>query len=277
VQINRDVVSDEVFETYRTLFDFDPVPLESSTGNVVESSTWRRERITFRAAYADEDVVAYLFLPVTHEPPYQTVVYFPGAAAMVQKSPDELQMGFIDFLIASGRAVMYPIYWGTYERRSERVRSGTRAVLDRTTYRINDLTRSIDYLETRADIRADLLAYQGFSWGGSLGPRVLALEPRFRTAVLLDGGMSMSRFRPEIQRQHYATRVKTPVLMVNGLHDSTFPVESSQKVLFDLLGTSPEHKKHVILPGGHVVMSLYRNQTIAEVLDWLDTYLGPVK
>ena len=79
-----------------------------------------------------------------------------------------------------------------------------------------------------------------------------------------------------MQRRHYAARVEIPVLMVNGMYDSTFPVESSQKTLFEFLGTPPEHKKHVLFPAGHVVFSLYRNQAIGEILDWLDTYLGPV-
>ena len=173
-----DIVSDEVFESYRTLFEFDPVPLEARVGDVEETTSWRRERITFRAAYADEEVVAYLFLPVAHEPPHQAVVYFPGAAATFQNSPDELQLGIVDFLITSGRAVMYPIYWGTHERRRERVNAATRAAVDRTTFRINDPTRSIDYLVTRDDIQADGLAYFGFSWGGHFGALALALEPR---------------------------------------------------------------------------------------------------
>jgi dienelactone hydrolase len=278
------IASDEVFQTYRALFEFDPVPLDASVAGVEENESWRRERITFRAAYADDEVVAYLFLPVAHQPPYQTVVYFPGASSRRQDSPEELQLRIIDFLITSGRAVMYPIYLRTHERRHEdpfRLDSnpagfGSRALVDYTTTWISDLTRSIDYMMTRDDIRADKLAYFGFSWGGHVGPLALALEPRFAAGVLLDGGLPFTPRRPEIQPRHFAPRVEVPVLMLNGIYDAHFPLETSQKVLFELLGTPPEHKKHVLYESSHVVFVRYRNQAIGEILDWLDTYLGPV-
>jgi hypothetical protein len=62
--------------------------------------------------------------------------------------------------------------------------------------------------------------------------------------------------------------------MLNGSHDHYFPVETSQRPFFRLLGTPLEHKKQVIAEGGHFVP---RNQVIAETLDWLDRYLGPVQ
>jgi dienelactone hydrolase len=139
-----------------------------------------------------------------------------------------------------------------------------------------DLTRSVDVLATRDDIRTDRLAYYGFSWGGRLGPLALAVEPRFAAGVFLDGGLSRYPMRPEVESHHYAARVDVPVLMVNGVHDHIFPLGSSQIPMFDLLGTAPEHKKHVTFPSGHVVLAMYRNQAIGEILDWLDTYLGPV-
>jgi cephalosporin-C deacetylase-like acetyl esterase len=152
----------------------------------------------------------------------------------------------------------------------------SRALVDATIFRVADLIRSVDVLTSRDDIRADRLAYYGFSWGGRLGPLALAVDPRFVTGVLLDGGISRFQVRPEVATHNYAVRVDVPVLMVNGLHDHIFPLESSQKALFELLGTAPEHKRHVTYPGGHVVLALYRNHAIGEILDWLDTYLGPV-
>ena len=65
-----------------------------------------------------------------------------------------------------------------------------------------------------------------------------------------------------------------PVLMMNGRYDHYFPVETSQRPMFRLLGTPPQHKRWVISEGGHIVP---RAQLITEALDWLDRYLGPVK
>jgi hypothetical protein len=62
--------------------------------------------------------------------------------------------------------------------------------------------------------------------------------------------------------------------MPNGRFDHYFPVETSQKPFFNMLGTPPERKRQVLSDGGHFVP---RNQLIAESLDWLDRYLGPVQ
>jgi len=46
--------------------------------------------------------------------------------------------------------------------------------------------------------------------------------------------------------------------------------------MFELLGTAPEHKKHVLYPGGHGLNGLFGREIRGEVLAWLDRYLGPV-
>lgn len=271
-------VSDDVFEAYKALFEFDPVPLDSRVLSVDESnSLWRREKVSFRAPYADEDVIAYLFLPRSTPPPFQTVLYFPGVSAQRQRSPEELQTRLIDFLVTSGRAVMYPIYKGTHERRVDELPEvGSRSEVEFLTYQMNDLRRSVDYLETRGDIQKDKLGYYGLSWGAGLGPIAVALEPRFSASVFLDGGLYPSGSRSEVQAFNYAPRVRIPVLMVNGSFDSGIPLESSQKPLFELLGTPREHKQHVLYPAGHAVFVRFRNQAIENILDWVDRYLGPV-
>jgi pimeloyl-ACP methyl ester carboxylesterase len=72
------------------------------------------------------------------------------------------------------------------------------------------------------------------------------------------------------------TRVTLPVLMINGNSDLIFPLELGQKPYLHLLGTPPEHKRHVVLTGGHFIIGQQRSQVVREVLDWLDRYLGPV-
>jgi hypothetical protein len=65
--------------------------------------------------------------------------------------------------------------------------------------------------------------------------------------------------------------------MISGEHDAAFPLESTQKVMFDRLGTPAADKRHVLLPTGHFVMTQFRNQVEELALDWLDTYVGPVR
>jgi dipeptidyl aminopeptidase/acylaminoacyl peptidase len=68
--------------------------------------------------------------------------------------------------------------------------------------------------------------------------------------------------------------VKVPVLLVDGRDDFGAPLPAQQRFI-ELIGTAPEHKKHVALEGGHVPND-YRG-VIREVLDWFDKYFGPVR
>jgi hypothetical protein len=51
-----------------------------------------------------------------------------------------------------GRAILYPIYKGSYERRVNDILPGTSQELEYLTQRFKDLGRSVDYLKTRTDI-----------------------------------------------------------------------------------------------------------------------------
>jgi len=137
---------------------------------------------------------------------------------------------------------------------------------------VKEVRRTLDYLETRNDIDVSRLAYYGFSWGGHLGSIVLALEKRFELGVLLDGGLPPRMRRPESNGSNFAPHVNVPVLMINGIDDSIFPVETSQKRLLDLLGTAEQHKRYVQFECGHSTISFFRNQVIREILNWLDIY-----
>ena len=78
----------------------------------------------------------------------------------------------------------------------------------------------------------------------------------------------------EVDRLNFGSRVKVPVLMLNGRFDFNCPVDTSQEPMFRLLGTPEEHKRRVVYETGH---NIPRNELIKETLDWLDRYLGPVK
>ena len=138
--------------------------------------------------------------------------------------------------------------------------------------------RSVDYLQSRSDILRDGIGYAGTSFGSTfLGVIVVALEPRLRTAVLMDGGLANGTAAvPEMDGFNFAPRIKVPVLMVNGRYDFTFPAASSQDPLFRLLGSPERDKRHVLFDAAHDT-SLDRTGLIREVLQWLDRYLGTVK
>jgi dienelactone hydrolase len=178
--------------------------------------------------------------------------------------------------VKSGRAVVLPIYKGTYERGGDLTtdyQEPTAAYKDFVIAWGKDLSRAIDYVETRDDLDASRIAYYGVSWGGAMGAILPAIEPRIRVNVLYVAGLEFQRALPEVDQVNYVTRVKQPTLMLNGELDYFFPAETSQKPMFEWLGTPPEHKKRITYARGHTVPKL---ELIRESLAWLDQYLGPV-
>jgi formylglycine-generating enzyme required for sulfatase activity/predicted Ser/Thr protein kinase len=272
-------VSDEVFAAYKLLYAYPQSPLNAKVEGVVkETADWREEKVTFDAAYNGERMAAYLFLPKRVQPPYQTVLFFPSARVMFLP-PDSRELGdlkFFDYVVKSGRAVMYPVYEDTYERRLKyNLPSGAESIQLATEW-YKDAARSLDYLATRSDIDNGRLAYMGVSMGAADGVIFATLlQDRLKAVVLLDGGFFMQKPLAGVDQADFAPRMKKPVLIVNGRYDYTFPVEKAQDPLFRMLGTPQEDKKHVMLDTPHDVTE-QRGQLVKVVLDWLDRYLGRV-
>jgi eukaryotic-like serine/threonine-protein kinase len=272
-------VDDALFAAYRRQYDYDPTPLNAMVeANDASAEDFIMERVSFAAAYGGERVTGYLFLPKHGKPPYQTVVFFPGSNGLNLRVFDPTPwVRTFDFIVRSGRAVFLPIYKSTFERGDgfeTDVPEQSIAYRDHVIMWVKDFRRSVDYLETRADIDATRFAYYGVSWGGVMGGIIPAVEPRIRVSVLYVAGLGQQRSLPETDAINFLPRITVPVLMLNGRLDHYFPVEFSQRPFFQLLGTPPDRKKQVIADGGHFMP---RNQLIGESLDWLDRYLGPVQ
>jgi formylglycine-generating enzyme required for sulfatase activity/pimeloyl-ACP methyl ester carboxylesterase len=269
-------VSSAVFAQYRHLFDYDKGPLDARIEETKQINLGTRQRVTFAAAYGGERMMAYIFLPARFKPPYQPVIEFPGSGSIEARSSASLDPGRVDFVLKSGRAIVLPIYKGTYERGGELhsdYPAATTFYKDHVIMWGKDLSRTIDYLETRSDLDSSRIAYYGLSWGGAMGAILPAVEPRIKTNILYVAGMNFQRALPEADQLNYVSRVRQPTLILNGELDFFFPPETSQKPLFEMLGTPPDQKKRLVFPGGH---SVPRTEMIKESLAWLDKYLGPV-
>ncbi|HEX4824412.1 MAG TPA: protein kinase [Candidatus Polarisedimenticolaceae bacterium] len=272
-------VPDAVFAQYLRQFDYDKTPLDAKIEEEKEFPTGVRQKITFNAAYGGERMMAYLFLPPKDnaKPPYQVVIQFPGSGSIDTRSSETLDAGRVDFLVTTGRAMLFPIYKGTYERGGDLhtdYASPTAQYRDYVTMWSKDLARSIDYVESRKDLDAGKIAYYGLSWGGALGAILPAVEHRIKCNVLYVAGLGFQRALPEVDVVNYVGRVKQPTLILNGELDFFFPAETSQKPMFDLLGAPSADKKRLVFPGGH---SVPRTEMIKESLAWLDKYLGAVR
>ena len=270
-------VDDDTYRGYLSLYDYDRTPLNTTI--VTRDTTppdWVREDIEFDLGGSAPRMWAVLFLPKRVRTPLQTVVHWPASDAFILRDRRNLSMANFDFIVRSGRAVLYPIYEHTYGRGSsigEDHPAMTIAHRDQVLRWAKELRRSIDYLATRADIDTTKLAYAGTSWGSRMAGVMLAVEPRIRTAVLNVAGLSAAPMRPEEDPVNFLPRIRIPVLMLSGRYDSVFPYETSQQPFLRLLGTRPDDKKQILFDGGHF---LPRTVMVAETLKWLDHYLGTV-
>ncbi|MGB5627721.1 MAG: SUMF1/EgtB/PvdO family nonheme iron enzyme [Woeseiaceae bacterium] len=268
-----DPVSDEVFAAMLSDFDYDRGDLNAVIEEDIDFRYWKRQRITFDGEPGEDRIIVYLYLPHTDRSRHQTIMLWPGAATQIAESVDDLRF-ILDFLLRNGRAVAMPVVKGMFERRvSPRPDWTTHRGRNLAIEEVREFRRAIDYLETRQDIRADVLGYYGHSWGGRVGAIVLAVEPRLKVGVLNQAGINAGD-HPDINVSHFLPRVDAPVLHFSGRYDTDFRFESSSKPFFDRLGTLPEHKKHVVADSGHFVpLPIVKG----EALDWLDKYLGPVE
>jgi formylglycine-generating enzyme required for sulfatase activity/dienelactone hydrolase len=269
-------VSDATFANFSRQFIYDKTPLGATIEKTIENEAWKAEVVSIDAGYNNERLVVYVFLPRNYTAPLQPVVFFPGSNGIYESKFDPTFVNTrLDFIIKSGRALIYPIYKGTYERQDDLKSDLTDTTVrykDHLVMWVKEYSRTIDYLETRKDMQADKVGYLGWSWGGFMGGIIPAVEKRIRAVVLNVGGMGMEKALPEVDQINYLPRVTQPVLMLNGTYDMYFPLESSQKPMFRLLGTPQGEKKMLVYASGHLVPS---SEFIKETLAWFDTYLGP--
>jgi eukaryotic-like serine/threonine-protein kinase len=86
-------VPEIIFRAYASLYSYDCTPLDAKPESQDHNSPhWRRQRITFNAAYGNERVIAFLFLPKNASPTYQPVVYFPHSGAQDFPSFEDNQL-----------------------------------------------------------------------------------------------------------------------------------------------------------------------------------------
>jgi dienelactone hydrolase len=203
-------VPDPVFQVYKEQFSYDKTDLKARVESRQESPDWVHETVTFDAAYGGERVMAHLFLPKNSSPPYQAVIYYPGSASMDQKSSRDIETYyefpmFLSFIVKNGRAALYPVYKGTFERGSDSLAAilnlgdfNSHQYVDLFVQEVKDFRRCVDYLETRPDIDGQKIAFYGMSWGAVLGVYIEAVEERLKAGVLLGGCIDGSG-RPEVK------------------------------------------------------------------------------
>ncbi len=271
-----DPVNDEVFGALRGYYSYDASPLESKveTRSDTESVSFVRERVSFNAAYDGDRVLAYVYLPRGSKPPYQAVIYYPGSDAMTTGSFADYPYLEPALFNKSGRAVVFPVYWGMFDRGGgpQAPRFTALQEQDMIVRHYRDLARTIDYLESRPDIDATRLGFYGMSMGSMFGPVFGALEPRLRVFVL--ASLAPAGGRPSTNWVNFAPRMKAPILVLNGRYYQQCP-ESCAERMIGLFGAARDDKKLVLADSGYIAP--IDSRTVREIEGWFDRYLGPAR
>jgi formylglycine-generating enzyme required for sulfatase activity/predicted esterase len=270
-------VPNSVFRHFQSLYAYDSHDLNAlSEGTDQDTPAWRREKVTFAAAYENERITGYLYIPKRAVPPYQAVIYGNPGMAFRLASPQPAEERFFEFLVKSGRAFLLPVLKGQYQRRYTAPARGPHAIRDRLILESKDFRRTIDYLTSRPDIDRERLGVYGLSRAAVLLPVLAVGEQRLKAAVLVSVGLPpYSQQLPESDVFHFVTRFRVPTLMINGRSDFVFPLEASQMPMFRLLGPPAEDKRLSLTDGGHAWTNF--QPAMKEALEWFDRYLGPVK
>ena len=280
--MRRAPVSDDAFEAMRFQFTAGTqTPTDVKVETIQTTDAWVAEEVTLTFA-PNDTFMLYVVRPLGHRGgALQPIVYAPPADAVALRQPNRNvfnQMRHADVVINSGRALVMPIWAGTYERWMATPQDRQQAY-DRLRVApilwFQDAARTLDYLATRNDLDIDKPGFLAISFGAvNIAPPLLAVDGRFKAGVLVGAGVVTQFIHPMDDAVNYAPRIHCPMLMINGSYDSVFPQELSQQRLFELLGSPEADKRHVVYEVGHFYYP--RNQVLKEIGDWFDRYLGPV-
>ena len=226
------------FNNWLSYYRYDKTPLDPQIVETKETAEWRREKITFNGADG-ERAIAYLYLPKNFPRPLQVIHFVPAGDVHngLRSLPESMEDWLAPF-IKSGRAAFGVVIKGYIERlRPEGYTSPEPATVE---YRekivnwITDVRRGLDYLETRSDIDASRIALFGPSAGARIGLILAAVENRYRSVLLMGGGVVKSDLQiiPEANPINFAPHIRAPKLMAHGRYDEDLPLKTEAEPLY---------------------------------------------
>ncbi|MDB4816075.1 SUMF1/EgtB/PvdO family nonheme iron enzyme [Gammaproteobacteria bacterium] len=267
-------MSDEVFKVYSRSFEVDSSKPKSKVIYVDDSHPiWIKERISIEVGYNQEMMDMLIFKPKNSFGPSSPVVIHPGSNYYsTPPEIDDINPGefSLDFLIKSGKTLVWPAWKGSLNRMPATRSGGDRMRDFRNLYIawVGDTNKTLDYLETRNDIDTDNIFYLGMSYGALFNTHTLLFENRYKGAILYVGGV-FPTYPPLVDGINHMPRINTPFLMLNGEQDYLVP-KSAAMYFYQSTGTPEKDKKIVFYDSGH--WPLPRNQMIKETLDFIKKY-----
>jgi hypothetical protein len=270
-------VSDEVFEVYKSQFDYPNKPLDV-VEKIIESSNknYRIEKFEMPTPYkSEEKLYGYIISSKKFNDKTKPIIEFPSAWAIFSddlKISDDL-IKEKKYLLDEGYSIIMPVYYNTWEREkllkdwwpneTEEYKS--------TIVKIGkDFKRVIDYLETKENLVFEKLSYMGYSWGSVTSNILLAIDNRISSASIFVGGLMLQKSRKEIESHLYVRRIKIPILHIVGKRDGIFEYEESFLPWNNLIGTPEKDKSIIVLEDvGH---GLPKDVMVENHLNFLEKY-----
>jgi len=274
-----------------------PHALNAQTLEVREFPGYRREKFVFESR-PGLTVLGYLLTPANAKPPYRTMVCVPGHGRGVEDivgiddqgqdrtAKDGYQHDFAIQVVEQGLAAVAiePMAFGC--RRGAQAKkeglshtscqpvAGAALLLGQTMigWRVFDIMRTIDWIETRKELDASRVGCMGISGGGTCTAFSAALEPRIK-AVMISGYLNTFRdsifslshcidnYVPGIlnwaEMYDVASLIAPrPLFAEAGTKDDIFPIEASResfgrvKKVYETFG-APDRFQTEVFEGVH--------------------------
>ncbi|HEY2017326.1 MAG TPA: alpha/beta hydrolase family protein [Bryobacteraceae bacterium] len=244
-------------------------PLLSQTLEIREFPGYRREKFVFQSR-PDAWLLGYLLTPKAERPPHATVICIPGHGRGVDdvvgiddKGQDRTKKEFYEYdfaiqAVEHGMAAVAiePMAFGCRRDALTKKKgltaaacqpaAGAALLLGQTMigWRVYDVMRTIDWIETRKELDVGRVGCMGISGGGTCTTFASALEPRIRVAMISgylntfrDSIMSISHcidnYVPGILNWAEMYDVAgliapRPLLAESGERDDIFPIAASR-------------------------------------------------
>ena len=250
-------VSDEVFEVYKSQFDYGNKPLNSITTNIEDfNEGYTAQKFELETTYeSDEKLTGYIVFSNKFKDKYSPVIEFPNASSISINNDSNFPNLGLKHLLDEGYAIIKPMYFNTFNRKKI---INTFWASESEDYKEaiikigQDYKRTLDYIESRNDFDFSKMSYFGYSWGSTTSNYLLAIDDRIKAAVICVGGLMLQKSKKEVEAHYYVRRIKTPILHVIGKEDGIFGYEENYKPWKKLIGTPKDKLKLIELDNvGH--------------------------
>lgn len=280
-------ITESEYAAFARMFAYESDPSIAETTKIDDirpDRDWIRQRLVIHSDKLPAPLPVLIFHPANIDGSVQPILYLPPGDSYTGNFPSadiDITKYGIEFVVESGRALVWPIIAGTHERFRPRSKESRQALVNRWTkglqVRRAEIGAVIDYLESQPEFDADRTGLLASSFGATfVSPNILAMEHRIRTAVLLSSSLAAINpavFPAEVNPNTYWPRVTTPILLMNGSYDISIHVTKSRDLLLQTIGTTGNNKRGILYDAPHWPLPPHRVRN--DTLSWFDNHLGP--